>query len=169
MAKMRALRKSEVDAHRRMHGATNKGTQPARLISNGEVVMSKPTEDANNDLTTDIAEAVGKTIGNIVNRIEALDAERAQLIQKLEDARTSITAQFDKWLPATLDKVGDKAKEAARKLKREPCGICKFQTEPPHDARLKAHRDQGESKLPLTEEELTAASLRRVNGGPADS
>src|SRR5215203_5849280 len=163
MAKTRALRKSEVDAHRRMHGATNKGTQPARLISNGAVVMSKPTEDAQNDLTTDIAEAVGKTIGQIVNRIEALDAEKAQLIKKLEDARASITAQFDQWLPATLDKVGDKAKEAARKMKREPCSICTFQTVPPHDARLKAHRDQGESKLPLTEEQLDTAGLRRVD------
>jgi hypothetical protein len=163
MAKTRAMRKSEVDAHRRMHGATNKGTQPARLISNGAVVMSKPTEDANDDLSADIAEAVGKTIGNIVNRIEALDAEKAQLIKQLEDARASITAQFDKWLPATLDRVGDKAKEAARKLKREPCSICRFRTDPPHDARLKAHRDQGESKLPLTEEQLAASSLRRVN------
>jgi len=163
MAKTRALRKSEVEFHRRMHGATNKGTQPARLISNGAVVMSKPAEDANKDLTTDLAEAVGKTIGNIVNRIEALDAERAGLIQKLEDARASITAQFDKWLPATLDKVGDKAKEAARKLKREPCGICKFETDPPHDARLKAHRDQGESKQPLTFDQLAASGLRRLD------
>ena len=163
MAKMKVISRARMEAHRRMHGATNKGAQPPRLISNGDVVMSKPTEDANKDLTTDIAEAVGKTIGNIVNRIEAIDAERAQLVKKLEEARAEITAQFDRWLPAALDNVGDKAKAAARKLSDRPCGICGFKTTPPHDARLKAHRDQPEgAKTPLTAEQLASANLRRV-------
>jgi hypothetical protein len=160
MAKRKALKKSEVEAHRRMYGATGKGTQPPRLISNGAVLMAKPTENANNDLPNDVAEAVGRTIGNIVNEIEQLDSRKAELLKKLSDARDALNEQFNRWLPAALDQVADKAKAAAKKL-TNPCSICKFKTEPYHDARLKAHRDQVE-KRPLTDEELAASKLRRL-------
>jgi len=133
-----------------------------RLLSNGEVLMSKPTEDANHDLGKDIAEAVGKTIGNIVNRIEALDKERADLVATLEDTREKLNAQFNKWLPKALDTVGDKAKAAARRINEKPCVVCGFRTDPSHDARLKAHRDQGDQKTALTDDQLSAAGLRRV-------
>src|SRR4051794_25507636 len=83
MAKNRTIGRARMEAHRRMHGATNQGSQPPRLVSNGDIVMTKPTEDANRDLGKDIAEAVGKTIGNIVNRIEALDKERDELVATL--------------------------------------------------------------------------------------
>lgn len=123
--------------------------------------MEKPREDAKNDLADDLAQSVGRTIGTIVNEIEQLDTRKAELLKKLSDARDTLNEQFSKWLPAALDQVGDKAKAAAKRLNK-PCSVCKFKTEPPHDARLKAHRDQSEKK-PLTDGELTNADLRRVS------
>jgi hypothetical protein len=129
------------------------------------VVMAKTNDEAESDLSLDIAGAVGKTVGNIVNRIEALDKERSELIQKLADARNSLNDQFSKWLPDSLTQAGARGGKV-RTAKREakpgaPCNICGFATEPYHDGRLKAHRDQGEKK-PLTDGQLDAARLERV-------
>ena len=74
----------------------------SRLLKGSTVIMAKPNDEAEHDLSLDIADSVGKTIGNIVNRIEALDTEKAQLIQKLRDTRESLNSQFNKWLPDGL-------------------------------------------------------------------
>lgn len=44
----------------------------------------------------------------------------------------------------------------------KPCGICGFATAPPHDARLKAHRNQGDTKKALNARQLEEAGLAKV-------
>ena len=99
--------------------------QTARLVKGDTVIMAKTNEEAENDLSTDIAGAVGKTIGNIVNRIEALDRERQELITKLNDARTALNEQFNKWLPAGYTGI-PKQEAAGPKADRRQrsCKIC---------------------------------------------
>jgi hypothetical protein len=125
------------------------------------VLMAKTNEEAENDLSLDIAETVGKTVGNIVNRIEALDKERAELIKKLADARSALNEQFNKWIPESIAAVGANVKG---KVKREakpgtPCQICGFATQPAHDGRK--HRSQ-ETKKPFSDAELEQARMVRV-------
>jgi len=133
-------------------------------MKGNNVIMAKTNDEAENDLSLDIADTVGKTVGNIVNRIEALDAEKAQLLQKLREARESLNSQFNKWLPESIMGVATAAKARGRREARPgtPCGICQFATTPPHDGRLKAHRDQGKSKKPLTDTQLKDAGLTRA-------
>jgi hypothetical protein len=138
----------------------------SRLMRGNTLVMAKTNDEAENDLSLDIAGAVGKTVGNIVNRIEALDKERSALISKLADARNSLNDQFSKWLPESLTPAGSRGgKNRGGKREAKPgtqCSICGFATEPYHDGRLKAHRDQGEKKRPLTDNQLKSSGLRRV-------
>ena len=122
--------------------------------------MAKPENDAREDLSLDIADAVGKTIGNIVNEIESLDKRKAELIQKLSDARDSLNEQFNKWLPTGLTASVKAAQDRAKNYDK-PCKFCGFKTEPYHDARLKMHRDQINKKA-LTDSELAAAGMRRI-------
>jgi hypothetical protein len=128
--------------------------------------MAKTNDESEHDLSLDIADAVGKTIGNIVNRIEALDTEKGQLLQKLRDARESLNSQFNKYLPDSIMSGAAAVKSKVQgKRERKPgaaCSICGFATNPPHDGRLKAHRDQGEKKKPLTDSQLEASNLTRV-------
>ena len=99
--------------------------QTSRLMKGNTVVMAKTNEEAENDLSTDIAGAVGKTIGNIVNRIEALDQEREQLISKLSEARTALNEQFSKWLPAGFTGIPKReSAEAKADRKQRSCKIC---------------------------------------------
>jgi hypothetical protein len=123
------------------------------------LLMAKTNEEAENDLSLDIAETVGKTVGNIVNRIEALDKERAELIKKLADARSALNAQFNKWIPESIAAVGAKVKGKREAKPGEPCKICGFATQPAHDGRK--HRAQ-EIKKPFTSDELEAAGMVRV-------
>ena len=126
--------------------------------------MSKTNQEAEDDLSLDIAETVGKTVGNIVNRIEALDKERAELIKKLADARSALNEQFNKWIPDRISAVGSIVKDTGKREVKPgtPCSICGFATNPPHDGRQKTHRDQGDKKKPLTDQELKAAKLIRI-------
>jgi hypothetical protein len=131
-----------------------------RLISKGELVANKPSTDAENDLSLDLAESVGKTIGNIVNEIESLDKRRDELIGKLSSAREAMNQQFAKWLPAGLTSVSrSPASKSERAKKDAPCSICGFKTNPLHDAR--AHRSQT-VKGAYTDAELSARGMTRV-------
>jgi len=61
----------------------------------------------------------------------------------------------------------DSGKRQSRNGKRakdpkKPCGICGFATAPPHDARLKAHRNQGDTKKALSAKQLEEAGLTKV-------
>jgi hypothetical protein len=136
----------------------------SRLMKGNTVVMSKTNQEAENDLSLDIAETVGKTVGNIVNRIEALDKERAELVKKLADARTSLNEQFNKWIPESIVAVGAKVKSKGKREVKPgtSCSICGFATDPPHDGRLKVHRDQGKNKRALTDNQIAAADLTRL-------
>ena len=111
---------------RRMTVSPKPPRQTARLMRGNTVVMAKTNEDSENDLSTDIAGAVGKTIGNIVNRIEALDSERQELITKLSEARTALNEQFNRWLPAGFTGTPPKqqAAEPRADRKQRSCKIC---------------------------------------------
>ena len=125
--------------------------------------MATTPDDKKHDPALDIAERVGETIGNIVNEIKALDERKSELMDRLQSLRSNLLQKFDSVLPAALDRAGDTLKDTAKRVRREPCGICKFRTDPPHDARLKAHRDQGDNKQALTDQELAELHLRRVD------
>jgi hypothetical protein len=133
----------------------------SRLIKGQTVLMAKTNQEAEDDLSLDIAETVGKTVGNIVNRIETLDKERAELIKKLADARSALNEQFNKWIPESIAAVGASVKSKAKREAKpgEPCKICGFATDPAHDGRK--HRAQ-ETKKPFTSDELEAAGMVRV-------
>jgi hypothetical protein len=66
---------------------------------------------------------------------------------------------------AILKELGFRGRAAAKKSregstpKDEPCSICHFRTDPPHDAR--SHRGQSKKK-PFTAEELEQKALTKV-------
>lgn len=137
----------------RAYGKNTRSNPPtARLMKGSSVIMAKPIEDAENDLSLDIAEAVGKTVGNIVNRIEALDSERNELIKKLQDARASLNDQFSKWLPAGLGTAGTQVPGKKRRAASDkPCPICHVRG---HDKRH--HRNH---PAKFSKDELRARNL----------
>lgn len=169
----KSFREREVAAIRREATIPiRKPTPPNPVLikrQTGERIVAQPTsEEAQDSVVDDIAESVGRSIAAIVNRIESLDKERATLIAKLEEARTKLNEQFNKWLPAGLTgssgPVGLPNRGAGRKREvtiGTPCRICGFATLPYHDARLKTHRDQGENKKPLTDEQLARLGLMK--------
>jgi hypothetical protein len=125
--------------------------------------MSIKDEDSGkDDLSLDVAAAVGKTVARMVNRIEALDKERAELIQKLADFRSSLDLHFRKWLPPVLSSTAASTADGAgvRRAKGgAPCPICNFKTEPLHDGR--SHLGQ-EPRQPFTDAELEESGMMRV-------
>jgi hypothetical protein len=107
--------------------------------------------------------------------IEEIKELKAQLESKTERAKTEA---FDKASEAIgflrelgldndtiLKELGFRGREAAKESragqppKDEPCPICQFRTDPPHDGR--AHRGQTK-KRPLTAEELGKKGLTKV-------
>jgi hypothetical protein len=98
-------------------------------------------------------------------------ARKQELIQELLLERDRQMAEFEEQLTSLgyrADVVGKPSgarKEAGEKRERkrsETCSICEFATQPPHDGRLKAHRDQGKNKKALTDTELEEAGLVRA-------
>jgi hypothetical protein len=65
--------------------------------------------------------------------------------------------------PATK-RTGGKGKT---RQKTEVCSICNFATEPPHDGRHKAHREQGDKKKPFTDKQLEEFGLTKKKAASA--
>ena len=104
-----------------------------RLMKGTSVIMAKPTDDAQNDLSRDIA-------------------ERNELIRKLQDARASLNDQFSKWLPAGISAAGGPALGKKRRAASDkPCPICHVRG---HDKR---HHRNPPAKF--TKDELRARNL----------
>jgi DNA-binding protein H-NS len=98
-------------------------------------------------------------------------ARKQELIQELLLERDRQMAEFEEQLRLlgyradVIGKSSGPKKEAGGKRERkrsETCSICGFATQPAHDGRLKAHRDQGEKKTALTDSQLEVANLKRV-------
>ena len=108
---------------------------------------------------------------NAVERIKVLDKERAKLLTtaKQEALDRATAAVNDLNVLGFSYQLIEKQTEEHRKnlnqkrqrISREPCPICKFGTNPPHDARR--HRfSQGKKKRPFTSKELSEMGMRRV-------
>jgi hypothetical protein len=100
--------------------------------------------------------------------LEAAEAIKSSAVEELKGQINSKIAElnvfgFDYSLmeagrkPATTKKTRTPSDKSTT-----PCPTCNFVTNPPHDNRLKAHRDQGEHKKPLNEKQLTEAGLVKV-------
>lgn len=111
-----------------------------------------------------------KRLNSALDRIKKLDEERAKL---MEEATTEARARAEAAIGdlnalgyafrLVEGEEGGKAKKKAStpRQRSETCAICQFVTDPVHDGRLKAHRDQGDKKKPLTDKELAANGLKK--------
>ena len=121
-----------------------------------------------------MAEATKTTIEvkknvSVLEQLKKLDEQRAKL---LEDAKTEAVKKAEDAV-AELNELGfayrlvegeeaPKKKSGAGKPRtKKDCTICKFGTEPHHDGRHPAHRDQGDPKKPFTEKQLKELGLAK--------
>jgi hypothetical protein len=104
----------------------------------------------------------------VLEQIKKLDEQRAQL---LGNAKIEALASAEKAV-ADLNSLGfsyrlvegdaapaKKTKQTRQLDPTKPCSVCKFATEPNHDARR--HRSQGEKKKPFTEKELAELGYKK--------
>ena len=108
----------------------------------------------------------------VIERIKLLDKERGKLLDsaKQEALARAMAAVHDLNVIGFTYRLveGDAAQrrnlnqKRARSMSQEPCPVCKFRTDPPHDARR--HRfSQGKKKRPFTPKELTAMGMKRAS------
>jgi hypothetical protein len=107
-------------------------------------------------------------MSGILEKLRQLDEQRSKI---LDEAKAEALANARKALDelnslgfnyALTEEGGGKAKKALgikRAMKDSPCPICKFKTQPLHDAR--AHRSQ-EAKKPFTKAELADRGLTAI-------
>lgn len=112
---------------------------------------------------------------DVLTKLKKLDEEREKLLTEAHDealaAANAAIASLNE-LGFTYQLVeGSRARSTmpseSRKGTRaidpnKSCPICKIVTSPPHDARHKLHRAQGQNKKPLTDQELQQAGLIKV-------
>ena len=132
--------------------------------------MTRDNEGKTKDIAGDLADAVGTAIGSIVNELERLESRKGELLEQLRKARETVSASIDKYVPASVKDMPAKVKDSYNRTRAgsgrtfdKPCQICGFRTEPYHDGRLKAHRDQGKNKRPLTDAQLAELEMRRIS------
>lgn len=101
----------------------------------------------------------------ILEKLKKLDAERSKL---LEGAKTEALAKANQAVEELnaigfsyelVENKGEKPRKA-RKVDHAPkgtCPICKYSTNPPHDAR--SHRAQQSHKKPFTDDELAKLGM----------
>lgn len=104
-----------------------------------------------------------------LERIRDLDQQRAAI---LEDAKSEALAKANEAIK-DLNALGfdyrlvngptakSKSVKSARAKSDEPCQVCGFKTEPPHDGRR--HRSQGEKKKPFSPADLEQMGMLRVD------
>lgn len=105
----------------------------------------------------------------VLEQLKRLDEQRAQLLdgaknealQKANDAITVLNGLGFSYSLVEGD-AAPKRKAAGEKKPRakKDCTICKFGTDPHHDGRHPAHRDQ-EPKKPFTEKQLKELGLEK--------
>lgn len=142
----------------------------------------KPTYTKNPGLSQAKAPTLIKPNGDRIvaqSELTQLQQKREQIQSQLEEVDTQILELKNKRKEELLEELkalgldvvpkttasassGDNKKKGTKKTLDKPCKICGFLTEPYHDARLKTHRDQGDNKRPLTDAELAAAKLKKV-------
>jgi hypothetical protein len=116
---------------------------------------------------------MGVIMTSVLERLKALDAQRAQLLEgakqeALDTAQRAVAELNDLGFhyrlvegAATARAPRSSATEAPKRHARdEPCKICKFKTSPLHDGRM--HRSQKPPKKPFTVEELMEKKLTKV-------
>jgi hypothetical protein len=110
---------------------------------------------------------------SVLEKLKALDAQRAQLLEgakkeALDNAERAVADLNELGFHYTLSEGEAASPRGPRKapstgLKRQPrdipCPICHFKTTPHHDGRL--HRNQ-KTKKPFTVEELMEKGLAKV-------
>jgi hypothetical protein len=110
---------------------------------------------------------------SVLEKIKALDAQRAQLLEgakkeALDNAERAVAELNELGFNYSLSEGATSTARAPRKAaaqapKRQardlPCPICRFKTEPHHDGRM--HRSQ-KTKKPFTVEELMEKGLTKV-------
>lgn len=114
---------------------------------------------------------VKKLANSVLEQLKKLDEQRAKLlegakaeaIKKAEEAVAELNELGFAYRLVEGDgaKAGKKRASSGTRQKSDICTICKFSTEPPHDGRLKLHRDQGDAKKPLTEKQLTELNMKK--------
>jgi hypothetical protein len=109
----------------------------------------------------------------VLEKLKALDAQRAQLVEgakkeALDSAEKAVAELNELGFHYTLTEGATSTARAPRKAasqapKRQkkdvPCPICHFKTDPPHDGRM--HRAQ-KTKKPFSVEELMEKHLTKV-------
>ena len=108
-----------------------------------------------------------------MERIKELEAEKSKLLDEakttaLEIANNAIAELNELGFTYQLIEGGKRNSTAPSRIGTRAisadkiCPICKIVTDPPHDARHKLHRAQGQNKKPLTDAELSSAGLTKV-------
>jgi hypothetical protein len=119
-------------------------------------------------------------LSTVLEKLKALDAQRAQLLEgakkeALENAEKAVAELNELGFHYTLTegasapsttsparaarKSSSKSQGTKRQKKDVPCPICYFKTTPPHDGRM--HRSQ-KTKKPFSVEELMERHLAKV-------
>jgi hypothetical protein len=100
-----------------------------------------------------------------IARIKELDAEKSKLIESakseaLERAKHAISDLNALGFAYSLTQASVAKKAVGRRPSDNPCRICGFRTNPPHDARK--HRFSKAKKRPFNAKELTDLGMRKV-------
>jgi uncharacterized protein YfaQ (DUF2300 family) len=112
-----------------------------------------------------------KKMASVLDQLKELDKKRAELLsnataelkKKAEDAISELNALGFNYRLVEDDQKPSKGKGggAGKPRQKKDCTICKFGTEPHHDGRHPAHRDQGENKKPFTASQLKELGLEK--------
>lgn len=112
-----------------------------------------------------------KKMSTVLEQLKKLDEQRAKLIadataeakKKAEDAVAELNALGFSYRLVEGEAASPKSKSSGEKKPRakRDCTICKFGTDPHHDGRHPAHRDQGDNKKPFTEKQLKDLGLNK--------
>ena len=103
---------------------------------------------------------------SILEQLKKLEDERAKLINGAKDeafkkAEAAVADLNSLGFPYRLVEGEEKAGKKKVRQKGGICKICKFETEPPHDGRLKTHREQGDARKPLTEKQMAELGFKK--------
>jgi hypothetical protein len=102
----------------------------------------------------------------VLDQIKKLDDRRKKLLDEAKEEALKVVNEAINDLNALgfhyrlVDKPSLRRAADGRKEPDDPCPICKFKTNPPHDGRR--HRAQGNEKKPLNAQELSQFGFIKV-------